>query len=195
MTDDKGSALIFTLMVILILSVLGITILEMSLYEYKMSYAYGKNISVNYVAEAGIDITKSIIKNDLPNIQNIIEQTQKNIIDQYNNILHQDPPIGAVYMRVDYAVREHLIQVINDIIKNNNTYKLNNDSITKINNIDIKDEDNPQWPKFTIKVETVGTYKNITKYGHATLVLDLNKSNNDVLSIQSWTIDNIPPSN
>ncbi|PHO06289.1 hypothetical protein BFT35_12020 [Thermoanaerobacterium thermosaccharolyticum] len=201
MINSKGSALIFTLMIILILSVLGISVLDLSLYDYKSSYAYSNAVSVNNAAEAGLDIAKGIFNDDLiNNIKNIITNTANAIINEYNSLsLPQQVPREVLYAAIYQAVRQYLETNVFNLYQNYQYYlddgkKINvTISAIKITDSYTYDDSNP-LPKFTIKVETVGTYKNLKKYGHAIFILDLNKSGNP-LSIQSWTIDNIPPSN
>ncbi|SNX55346.1 PilX N-terminal domain-containing pilus assembly protein [Thermoanaerobacterium sp. RBIITD] len=199
MYNNKGSALIFTLMVLLVLSVLGVTVLEISLYEYKASYAYGNNISVNYSAEAGLDIAKGIFSQQMmTDLNNLMNSVAKTIIATYKQVNKNVDP-NVLYQGIYQAVKSYLEQtVFPQYIK---LYTLNGNNMTaKINSITIippyyqyKDNE-PSYPYFYIKVESTGTYGKLTRYGHATLILDLNKSGNP-LSIQSWTIDNIPPSN
>jgi hypothetical protein len=59
MFDERGSALIFTLIVILILTVLAVAILEVTITNYKISYAYANSISATYAAEAGLEQVKN----------------------------------------------------------------------------------------------------------------------------------------
>lgn len=59
MFDERGSALIFTLMVILILTVLAVAILEVTITNYKISHAYANSISATYAAEAGLERVKN----------------------------------------------------------------------------------------------------------------------------------------
>ncbi|AIS52355.1 PilX-like protein [Thermoanaerobacter kivui] len=59
MFNDRGSALIFTLMVILILTVLAVAILEVTITNYKISHAYANSISATYAAEAGLERVKN----------------------------------------------------------------------------------------------------------------------------------------
>jgi hypothetical protein len=199
MSNNKGSALIFTLMVILILSVLGVAVIEMSLYEYKVSYAYANSISVDYSAEAGLDIAKGCFNNnELINIKNIMDETKNNIINQYQQI-NQELLYTAVYQAVrkylegtppdykdgiftNYIGKTYLLDDNVSGIKNATTI-----SSMKITDTYIFDKNNP-LPKFTIQVETMGTYRKLKKYGHAVLILDLNKQGNP-LSIKSWIID------
>ncbi|SDE98803.1 PilX N-terminal [Thermoanaerobacter thermohydrosulfuricus] len=59
MFNERGSALIFTLMVILILTVLAVAILEVTITNYKISHAYANSISATYAAEAGLERVKN----------------------------------------------------------------------------------------------------------------------------------------
>ncbi|EMT40391.1 hypothetical protein TthWC1_0252 [Thermoanaerobacter thermohydrosulfuricus WC1] len=59
MFNERGSALIFTLMVILILTVLAVAILEVTVTNYKISHAYANSISATYAAEAGLERVKN----------------------------------------------------------------------------------------------------------------------------------------
>lgn len=203
MSDNKGSALIFTLMVILILSVLGIVVLEMSLYEYKTSYAYGNNISANYSAEAGLDIAKGAFtfnKEEMDNIKNIMNNTANKIISEYQkNNLPLYPEV--LYQAIYNAVRKYLEDnVINNnkgklyILNSGDSNILNQTQITNINIIDNYTYNQARpLPKFTIAVRTEGTYNKLKRYGNAILIFDLNDGN--PLSIKSWTINSTPSLN
>ena len=51
--DEKGSGLVLTLMVLLVLSVLGVSIGALTLGSYRLSDANRDDTSAYYVAEAG----------------------------------------------------------------------------------------------------------------------------------------------
>ncbi|MGF7399489.1 pilus assembly PilX N-terminal domain-containing protein [Thermoanaerobacterium thermosaccharolyticum] len=191
MSHSKGSALIFTLMVILILTVLGVSILELSLTEFKISASYGNDVLSRYAAEAGLDILKSEFNTNLltalkNNAQRIIDSnydmekgTYKVSMDQLYSLIFNDTK--------NYLYNN----VFNKYLSEGNVALGNTGQIYKISSISFNQEEGMQY---TIHIETVGIYRNIKSYGHADLILNLQATGNPI-TISNWTIDNIPPSN
>lgn len=201
--NNKGSALIFTLMVLLILSFLGIAILEISLYEYKVSKAYENNISANYSAEAGLDIARGAFnQKQIDIIKQLVNDTASSFIIQcqvkklpiYPEILYQ-----AIYNVVRNYIDTNIIELYNG-----NQYDLNNGESSIFNQTLIKNsfisdsyiynKEKP-LPKFTVQIESEGKYGQLVKYGYAILILDLNNNDQDVLKIGKWIINNVQISN
>ncbi|ADL68799.1 pilus assembly PilX N-terminal domain-containing protein [Thermoanaerobacterium thermosaccharolyticum] len=191
MSNSKGSALIFTLMVILILTVLGVSILELSLTEFKISASYGNNVLSRYAAEAGLDILKSEFNTNLltalkNNAQRIIDNnydmekgTYKVSMDQLYSLIFND-------------TKNYLYSyVFNKYLNEGNVALGNSKQIYNISNITFTQDEGMQY---IIHIETVGIYRNIKSYGHADLILNLQATGNPI-TISNWTIDNIPPSN
>ncbi|AST59161.1 PilX-like protein [Thermoanaerobacterium thermosaccharolyticum] len=191
MSNSKGSALIFTLMVILILTVLGVSILELSLTEFKISASYGNDVLSRYAAEAGLDILKSEFNTNLltalkNNAQRIIDNnydmekgTYKVSMDQLYSLIFND-------------TKNYLYSyVFNKYLNEGNVALGNTGQIYKISSIAFTLDEKMQY---IIHVETVGIYRNIKSYGHADLILNLQATGNPI-TISNWTIDNIPPSN
>jgi hypothetical protein len=191
MSNSKGSALIFTLMVILILTVLGVSILELSLTEFKISASYGNNVLSRYAAEAGLDILKSEFNTNLltalkNNAQRIIDNnydmekgTYKVSMDQLYSLIFND-------------TKNYLYSyVFNKYLNEGNVALGNSKQIYNISNITFTQDEGMQY---IIHIETVGIYRNIKSYGHADLILNLQATGNPII-ISNWTIDNIPPSN
>jgi len=191
MSNSKGSALIFTLMVILILTVLGVSILELSLTEFKISASYGNDVLSRYAAEAGLDILKSEFNTNLltalkNNAQRIIDNnydmekgTYKVSMDQLYSLIFND-------------TKNYLYSyVFNKYLNEGNVALGNTGQIYNISNITFTQDEGMQY---IIHIETVGIYRNIKSYGHADLILNLQATGNPI-TISNWTIDNIPPSN
>ncbi|MDE4541676.1 pilus assembly PilX N-terminal domain-containing protein [Thermoanaerobacterium sp. R66] len=199
--DDKGSALVFTLIIILIMSVLALSILDISLFEYKASYAYGNSIVVNNAAEAGLDTAKGVFNKSLfDNLNSLINNTANALINEYNSLIPpQTVPREVMYEAIYQAVRQYLENNVFNVYQNYQFYLDDKNTIAvtilyiKITDLQPFDGTNI-LPKYTIRIETIGTFKNLKRYGHALIVLDLNKSGNPI-SISSWVIDNTPPSN
>lgn len=191
MSNSKGSALIFTLMVILILTVLGVSILELSLTEFKISASYGNDVLSRYAAEAGLDILKSEFNTNLltalkNNAQGIIDSnydtkngTYKISIDQLYSLIFNDTK-NYLYSNV-----------FNKYLNEGNVALGNTGQIYKITSISFNQEEGMQY---NIHIETIGIYRNIKSYGHADIILNLQASGNPI-TISSWIIDNTPPSN
>ncbi|WP_434653991.1 pilus assembly PilX N-terminal domain-containing protein [Thermoanaerobacterium thermosaccharolyticum] len=191
MSNNKGSALIFTLMVILILTVFGISILELSLTEYKISSSYESGVLSRYAAEAGLDILKSEFNANL--LVTLKNNAQKIIDSNYDqNSGTYKISMDELYSLIFNDTKNYLYNnVFNKYLNEGNVALGNSKQIYNISNITFTQDEGMQY---IIHIETVGIYRNIKSYGHADLILNLQATGNPI-TISNWTIDNIPPSN
>ncbi|MDI3311322.1 MAG: pilus assembly PilX N-terminal domain-containing protein [Thermoanaerobacterium sp.] len=191
MSNSKGSALIFTLMIILILTVLGVSILELSLTEFKISSSYGNDVLSRYAAEAGLDILKSEFNTNLLN--NLKSNAQKIIDSNYDkgNGTYKIS-MDQLYSLIFNDTKNYLYSyVFNKYLNKGNVNLGNTGQIYNISSISFNQEEGMQY---NIHIETIGIYRNIKSYGHADIILNLQASGNPI-TISSWIIDNTPPSN
>ncbi|MGF7397057.1 pilus assembly PilX N-terminal domain-containing protein [Thermoanaerobacterium thermosaccharolyticum] len=191
MSNNKGSALIFTLMVILILTVLGVAILGISLTEYKVSSSYSSDVLSRYAAEAGLDILKSEFNANL--LMTLKSNAQKIIDSNYD----EEKKIYKISMDELYSLifndtKNYLYNnVFNKYLNKGDVAFGNTGQIYKIISITFNQEEKLEY---SIHIETIGIYRNTKSYGHADLILNLQATGNPII-ISNWTIDNIPPSN
>lgn len=191
MSNNKGSALIFTLMVILILTVLGVAILGISLTEYKVSSSYSSDVLSRYDAEAGLDILKSEFNANL--LMTLKSNAQKIIDSNYD----EEKKIYKISMDELYSLifndtKNYLYNnVFNKYLNKGDVAFGNTGQIYKIISITFNQEEKLEY---SIHIETIGIYRNTKSYGHADLILNLQATGNPII-ISNWTIDNIPPSN
>ncbi|HHW56711.1 MAG TPA: hypothetical protein GXX15_03365 [Clostridia bacterium] len=176
MSNERGSALIFTLMVILILTVLGVAILEVAVANYKMSYAYANSISATYAAEAGLEKAKSEFNSDLLNALSNIARTKinSNAGKVSNEILVQDIYIDvASYLQQNVFSKYPQTGYLGD---NGQKYTVKSISL----------DSNYVRLTYTIHIYSEGEYKNVKKEGYAQLVINLESPN--PLTISKWEI-------
>ncbi|ORX22341.1 hypothetical protein BVF91_12145 [Thermoanaerobacterium sp. PSU-2] len=191
MYNSKGSALIFTLMIILILTVLGISILELSLTEFKISSSYGNDVLSRYAAEAGLDILKSEFNAKL---LNTLKNNAQGIIDSNYDTKNGTYKVSMdqLYSLIFNDTKNYLYNnVFNRYLNEGNVSLGSTGQIYNITSISFNQQEGMEYD---IHIETIGIYRNIKSYGHADLILNLQASGNPI-SISSWVIDNTPPSN
>lgn len=180
MYNEKGSALIFTLMVILILTVLGVAILEVTIVDYKVSAAYTNTISANYAAEAGLDIVKGEFNQSL---LSTLSNGAQNIINNANGMISQDILYQSIYLFVQSYLQNN---VFSKYI--NKSFALGDSGQSySIDNINLDPYTTGTGLKYTIHISTTGRYRNITRHGYADLILDLGATGNP-LTISKWSI-------
>jgi hypothetical protein len=216
MFDERGSALIFTLMVILILTVLAVAILEVTITNYKISHAYANSISATYAAEAGLERVKNEFNIALLDAYqgkgkgkgkgefwiNVVENKNTTKI-QYKkdakNLLSEsfglDIPVGE-WISLGDAGQE---------------YKIDSIEIDPPS-IEVFENEGEQVLTYKVRVWTEGRMNKIVRYGYAEITFNINvnitKMGSDksanykvILSgnasqsppiVDKWIIDSIP---
>lgn len=180
MYNEKGSALIFTLMVILILTILGVAILEVSLSEYKISAAYTNSVSANYAAEAGLDAVKGEFNKSL---LDALSNGAQNIIDNTKGMISQEDLYQRIYSYVQSYLQNNVFNKYLD-----KSFDLGDSGQSySIDGISLDPYTAGMGLKYTIKVSTIGRCKNIIHHGYAEFILDLGATGNPI-TINKWTI-------
>lgn len=174
--NEKGSALIFTLMVILILTVLATAVLEVTITNYKLSKAYADSSSAAYAAEAGLEIAKSEFNETL-----LLDIAQKAQYIIYN----ADPkvPKDFLYKSVYYFVQNYLD---NTVFSKYPKSGYLGDGGQKYTVKNVYMDSNYYRLTYTIHIYSEGEYKNIKKEGYAKLILNLEAAN--PLIVAEWEI-------
>lgn len=176
MFNERGSALIFTLMLILILTVLGVAILEVTIANYKISHAYANSISATYAAEAALEIAKNEFNDQLlddlsKGVLNVINSTNEKVTREF---LYQD-----------------IYSFVQNYLQNNVFYKYPQsgylgDAGQKYTIQRMTLDSNYNRLIYIIHINATGEYKNIKKDGYAELILNLESS--DPLTVSKWEI-------
>lgn len=176
MVNERGSVLIFTLMVILILTVLGVAILEVTITNYKISHAYANSISASYAAEAALDIAKNEFNDQL---LSDLSQRAQNIINNTNEKIPREFLYQSIY------------SVVQNYLQENVFYKYPKsgylgDTGQKYTIQSMTLDSNYNRLTYIIHINTTGEYKNIKKEGYAELILNLESF--DPLTVSKWEI-------
>lgn len=103
----RGSALVIVMIYILVLTILGTSILAVTLNEYRMEKAYRESLMANYLAEAGME--KAIY--NIAEFENI----SPDLISKTWNMEDDDRDLLKSGIRGDYSVSIKNIQ-LEDII-------------------------------------------------------------------------------
>jgi len=215
MSDKKGFAMVFVLMITSLLFILGISLLGLSLSEYRISMAYSDIPRAQYLAESGLNavryafeeknadgeykIKKSIdmeigkIKRNGYNtdkewVEAKISSANKAIKDFINGI-HSLPSTSGSTMVIDVT--------FDDIIDKNKT---DNNYVDVYHGIwpfgwleqnVLKDgTDHNNYYKFTVHIESEGIYKKITRNGTADITFDFSQTDPDnITTINGWKIE------
>ncbi|MGH2330324.1 pilus assembly PilX family protein [Thermoanaerobacter mathranii] len=176
MLSERGSALIFTLMVILILSVLAVAILEITITNYKISYAYANSISATYAAEAGLEKAKSEFNSDLLNTLSNIVRTKinANAGKVSNEVLTQD-----IYRDIASYLQQNVFSKYPQT-----GYLGDNGQKYTVKSISL--DSNYVRMTYTIHIYAEGEYKNFKKEGYAQLIINLESLS--PLTVSKWEI-------
>ncbi|AAM24494.1 type II secretory pathway pseudopilin PulG [Caldanaerobacter subterraneus subsp. tengcongensis MB4] len=175
MLNEKGSALIFTLMVILILTVLATAVLEVTMTNYKLSKAYADSSSAAYAAEAGLEIAKSEFNETL---LLYLAQRAQNIIYNANPKVPRD----FLYKSIYYFVQNYLDQAVFSKYPKSGYLGDGGQKYT----VDMHMDSNYQGLQYTIHIYSQGEYKKTKKEGYARLIINLESPN--PLTIAEWEI-------
>ncbi|MGB9779463.1 PilX N-terminal domain-containing pilus assembly protein [Caldanaerobacter sp.] len=175
MLNEKGSALIFTLLVILVLTVLATAVLEVTITNYRVSKAYADSSSAAYASEAGLEIAKSEFNEAL--LSDIAQRAQLII---YN----ADPkvPKDFLYKSVYYFVQNYLDNAV--FSKYPKTGYLGD--VGQKYTVNMYMDSGYQRLIYTIHIYSEGEYKNIKREGYAKLILNLESAN--PLTVAEWEI-------
>ncbi|MGB9679461.1 MAG: PilX N-terminal domain-containing pilus assembly protein [Thermoanaerobacteraceae bacterium] len=177
MSNEKGSALIFTLIIILLLTVLSAAVLEVTIMNYKVSQSYEDSFLAKYSAEAGLEKVKSEFtislsdaygKNDKGNGKgqfwlNIITNKHGTKI-QYKKNASSLIDISALNIPIDQWIKLGNL---------GQEYKIDDIQITTPDP-SVFETPGEKMLVYTFRILTEGKYKRITRYGYAEINYSVN---------------------
>lgn len=206
--------MVFVLMITSLLFIFGISLLGLTLSEYRITYAYANISKAEYLAESGLNQVLYALTSSADEIENSIKAAINNIKrDSYGT---DKQWIGAKVDGANKAFNDGLGRIKTSINFNQpiDVYTDGHFSVNKIDVIGVSDintyhdvwhddrhhdwieedvligSDENHYYNFSISVETEGVYQNVTRKGTAELEFHFDKSQDDGLAeIKSWKIE------
>ena len=120
--SKRGSSLVMVLIVFSILSILGVTLLSLAVFNFKMKTVDRKVKAAFYLSEAGLDEAYGVVVNG---VKNAIESGYANVKASYDPWLASqnpnkplpDPPYNQWFQQ---AYRNYIQHSLTDLIVNHN---------------------------------------------------------------------------
>ncbi|MDI6601925.1 MAG: hypothetical protein QME46_09110 [Thermoanaerobacteraceae bacterium] len=207
MSDKKGFAMVFVLMITSLLFILGISLLGLSLSEYRIGMAYSDIPKAQYLAESGLNIVryafeekdadgeykikKSInteIDTEIGKIKGKGHNTDKELVEAKINAANKviKDFIDGIHLPTSSSGGTIVIEVTSDKITDKNEYE----DIHPGKDVLKDGTDHNNYYSFTVHIKSTGKYKNITRTGTADITFDFSQTNpEDITKIITWKIE------
>jgi len=181
MKTNKGSALIMVLLAVMVLSILGIAILELAFTEFKISTYYQNSTNATYAAESGIEKVIAELKNNVNSIQQGVNQ----IIRDNLNLPPQNRKSADLLLEdIKNYVSNRINGILNPLIGVEEN--LDQNGKFKIISISYNKDD------FTVTVNAKGTYSKSEKVANVILKINLkNVSDLPLINSNVYTLDDL----